>query len=449
MRRDILILVLLSSIILFINLGAGSLSSWDEAFYAQVSQEMYQSSNWVDLTWGGTPWADKPPVYMWATTCFYKIFGVNEFSARLTSSISGIFLILLIYLFGRRLFSSRVGMLSALMALSTYHLLWFSKMGTLDVTFTLFLALSMYCFLRSAESPLYLIFSFAWFGYAFLTKGVGALLIPMILGVYIVGTRKWKMVFNKYLAGGIFIFLLVAGTWYLAAYLRYGQFFLNGQFMQHVVGRASRALDGHSGNWLTYFNAVLYKGKPWGTVGLIVFPFFMFWTTKKKQEENWILISWIAVTFLLFTVIKTKLHWYIIPVYPAVIMIAGWGANKLLRRYAIPIVAVVSILSVAYCGIKKDVFTLDYNPGIKGFSEEVCDSMPSGSKLYLYKIGDPGAKFYFGSIGKNVNDQKEMQSIDLNKGDIIISRSEKDIEFIGRGDTTKDKATGLVVMQIK
>jgi len=91
MRRDIIILVVLAAIILLFNLGGGSLGSWDEAFYAQVSQEMYQSSNWIDLTWAGAPWADKPPVYMWATTCFYKIFGVNEFSARFTAAISGIF----------------------------------------------------------------------------------------------------------------------------------------------------------------------------------------------------------------------------------------------------------------------------------------------------------------------------------------------------------------------
>jgi len=402
LKRDILVLLLLSSLVMLFNLGAGSLSSWDEAFYAQVSREMFQSSNWIDLTWAGQAWADKPPVYMWATTCFYKVFGVNEFSARLTSSIAGIALVLLIYLFARRLFSPRTGMISSIMALSTYHLLWFSKMGTLDVTFTLFLVLSVYCFLRSVERPVYLIFSFAWFGYAFLTKGVGALLIPMILGVYVIISGKWKMVFTKYLVGGILVFLLVAGSWYFAAYSRYGEFFLNGQFVQHVIGRASRAMDGHQGDWLTYINVVLYKGKMWGPVGLVVLPFFIFWTIKKKRTENYILISWMFVTFLLFTAISTKLHWYIIPIYPAVIMVAAWGANKLLRRFAVPVVVVVAIVGTAYFGVKKDVFTLDYNPDIKSFSEEVNSVVTPASKLYLYRITDPGTRFYLGALGEHI-----------------------------------------------
>ena len=218
MKKDIVILLIISSIILFFNLGSGSLSSWDEAFYAQVSREIVQSDNWIDLTWGGAPWSDKPPLYMWVTALFYKLFGVNEFSVRLFSCLSGIALVVLTYLFSRKLFSRRAGFLSAIMLISTYHFVWFSKMGTLDITFTLFLFLSLYFFLRSEENHANIIYSFIWFGMAFLTKGAGALLIPMILALYVLAKGDWSVIFNRYTVLGVFAFLLMVGTWYFMAF---------------------------------------------------------------------------------------------------------------------------------------------------------------------------------------------------------------------------------------
>ena len=448
-KRDILILLFLASLVVFINLGSGSLSSWDEAFYGQVSREMFQSSNWVDLTWGGEAWADKPPLYMWGTACFYKLFGVSEFSTRLFSGIAGIILIILIYLFARRLFSARVGMVSAIMALSTYHLLWFSRMGTLDVTFTLFLTLAIYCFIRSRENPAYIIFSFAWFGYAFLTKGVGALLIPIILVLYVALSGRWKMMFNKYTLPGVLIFLVITGSWYIPAYLRYGQLFLHGQFFQHIVSRTGQAMDGHQGSWITYINVVLYKGKPWGAAGLIALPFLIFWTARKKQSENYILVSWILVTLLIFSAIRTKLHWYIMPVYPAVMIVAAWGIDKLLRRYVLYVVLAVAIGSVLYFGIKKDIFYLDDNPGIKSLSEEVNEGLPDTGTVYLYGISDPGVKFYFGERGKNIHNAEDMDLVQLEEGDVIVTRTENIPEFKKKGDVVTDEASGLTTIRIK
>ena len=174
MKRDILILLAIASIILLVNLGAGSLDSWDEAFYAEVSREILQRNDWVNLYWSGEPWSDKPPLYMWVTTFFYKIFGINEFSARLFSAISGMGIVILTYLLGRRIFTREVGFLSAVMMASTYHFIAFAKAGTLDITFTFFLFLSIYFFLLGEDNQRNIVFSFISFSLAFLTKSFGA-----------------------------------------------------------------------------------------------------------------------------------------------------------------------------------------------------------------------------------------------------------------------------------
>ncbi len=85
---------------LLFNLHAGSLASWDEALYAEVAKQILRSGNWLDLTWGGSPWVDKPPVTVWATAVFYHLFGMHEFTARLFSALCGAGTVIVTYLLG-------------------------------------------------------------------------------------------------------------------------------------------------------------------------------------------------------------------------------------------------------------------------------------------------------------------------------------------------------------
>lgn len=429
MRRDIIILLAISAVVLLTCLGSGSLSSWDEAFYAQVSREMYESGDLINLTWWGSPWSDKPPLYMLGTVLCYKIFGVNEFSARLTSAASGIALIIVLYLFISRILSERAGFLSAIMMLGIYHFVLFAKSGTLDVTFSLFTLLSVYFAHRSEDRPREIIYAFLFFAMAFLTKGVGAFLIPVILCVYFLAAGAMGKVFNKYFFMGVLVFIVTAGSWYVAAYMNYGEVFLKGQFLQHLVSRTSGSMDGHTGSWLSYINAVLYKGKIWGTVGLSVFPLFLFYAVREKDKKRYILAAWLIVTFVLFSAIRTKLHWYIMPVYPAVAASAAWWADKFFKKRAGEIVVLITLLCVIYFGVKKDIFTLDYNKDIKRFSECVRDNISPGTRVYLYDIGDPGMRFYLWNTGARIKNEKTLRRALAKKGVVIIT-SEKYLKGI-------------------
>ncbi len=432
--RDIVILASVAACILFINLGAGSLSSWDEAFYAQVSREILESNNWIDLTWYGDQWYDKPPLYMWGTVLSYKLFGVSEFSARFFSALSGVGIVILVYLMGGHLFSRKTGFLAAVMAMSTYHMIWLAKAGTLDVTLTFFLLFSAYCFLRARDNPAWFVPSFITFALAFMTKGIVAVIAPIMFGVYLLMTGEWKIVLTRYMLMGMAAALLVLSLWYYPAISHYGKPFLEGHFLANLIGRTAGALDGHHGNWLTYINVILYKGKPWGTAGLVIFPFFVFNTLIRKNKQNCLLISWVVVVILLFTVAKTKLHWYIIPVYPPLMIIAGWGARKVFRQYATVIVVALALMSVVYFGMNKDIFALDYNPQIKNFSERIEKESAAGKKVYLYDIGDPGMRFYFGGFGERVDSYNELSGLVKGKDAVVVAPRGHAEELMKKGE---------------
>ena len=122
------------------------LAAWDEAIYAQVSKEIAQGEGWLTLHWAYQPWFEKPPLLMWMTAALYRLFGISEFWTRFVAAASGIGLVVTTYLLGAFAFGKRVGVLAALILLTCYHFISFSRFGTMEVTLTLFAYLAIYGF---------------------------------------------------------------------------------------------------------------------------------------------------------------------------------------------------------------------------------------------------------------------------------------------------------------
>ena len=198
-QKDILSLTVISAVIIMWNIWSGSLLSWDEAFYGSVSKEIFRTGDWINLYWAGIPWSDKPPLYMWATTLFYNSFGINEFSVRLFSSICGTGTVLAVYFLARELYSRRAALASSLILLTTWHFIWSSKVGMLDSTLTFFITLSFLFFQIGLRNRKFLFLMPLAFMLAFLTKGPGAMIIPVIIVPYAIFSGNIKKLFDPYL----------------------------------------------------------------------------------------------------------------------------------------------------------------------------------------------------------------------------------------------------------
>jgi 4-amino-4-deoxy-L-arabinose transferase-like glycosyltransferase len=107
----------LSAIILLWKLGQRSLEDWDEAIYAQISKEIGQNGDWITLHYGYVPWFHKPPLFIWSTAAFFQLFGVDEFWARAASALSGVALIAIIYLIGKKVYGYWAGVFASLILL--------------------------------------------------------------------------------------------------------------------------------------------------------------------------------------------------------------------------------------------------------------------------------------------------------------------------------------------
>ena len=71
----------------FTHLNALGFVGPDEPRYAWIARDMAESGDWITPRLYGKPWFEKPPLYYWSAALSFKLFGVNEATARLPSAV--------------------------------------------------------------------------------------------------------------------------------------------------------------------------------------------------------------------------------------------------------------------------------------------------------------------------------------------------------------------------
>lgn len=333
-------IVLLFIPLFFFMLGIPHLWDGDESYYAEVSHQMLVRNDWVAPYFNFTsPSFDKPPLVFWVNVLFYRLLGMNEFSSRLGSALFALFGVVLVYFFGKRLFNKRTGILAALMLGTGFGFFVESQMTLIDTTLTFFITAALYCFYIGyiEEKPwLYLMMGVP-LGLGILTKGPVALVLSggtgLILWLYLTIKQKKKVraLFNWHLLGGFLIALAICLPWYFAMWLRYKDVFIESHFGYHMFKRFTTTIESHGGSqWYYYLYYVVFLivgFLPWS--GNLVGALKM--CVKERADKNiFFLLSWAAIVFIFFTISKTKLPGYVLPLLPPVTLLAGRWWDSLL-----------------------------------------------------------------------------------------------------------------------
>jgi len=101
--HELLFLLLVVSLPFLQYLGALPLIDPDEGRYAEIAREMLERGDLITPTLNYVVYFEKPPLLYWANAASMKLFGLNEFAARLPSALCGLLTVLATYLIARRL----------------------------------------------------------------------------------------------------------------------------------------------------------------------------------------------------------------------------------------------------------------------------------------------------------------------------------------------------------
>lgn len=333
------LLFLICSYLVFFNLGANKFIPFDEAIYAKVAKNVYESGDYFTLRWyPNSFWFEKPPLYFMITSFFYSIFGVTEFSARLLTAISSLLLLIVTYKFSKLIFSnSKAAFFSVLSLVTNVSYLYYSRMAMLDIIFTLFIFSSCYFFIKYHTNFKFrnLIFSGIMVGLAVMTKNVIGLMPLGFFGVYylikIFGERRYFFIAFKNLVSILIVTLFVAVPWHYYMYSLYGMEFINSYFGYHLFQRFGTVIEQKGGPWYFYLLVIQNSMRLWYGVFILGLIYFIYRIYKEKFNHNYLfLIYSAAIIIFMFSYSSSKLRWYIIPVYPFLSIIAGFFIAEVL-----------------------------------------------------------------------------------------------------------------------
>jgi 4-amino-4-deoxy-L-arabinose transferase-like glycosyltransferase len=151
--RAVVILIGLLLLTRLIGMAVVPLMDSTEARYGEIARKMVELNDWVTPWFDyGVPYWGKPPLAFWATAISYKLFGINEFAARLPHLIVAMLIIGLAAWFAAR--RDRDAALPTV-ALMSGSFLYFISAGVVmtDIELILGTTLTMAGFWLALEPP--------------------------------------------------------------------------------------------------------------------------------------------------------------------------------------------------------------------------------------------------------------------------------------------------------
>ena len=325
LRTDWLLLAGFCGFLFFFGLAFFGLIGADEPRYAQVAREMLARHDWITPTLGGKPWLEKPPLYYWQAMLAYRIFGVSDWAARLPSAVDATFMVVAIYLFLRR-FRPGLHLDAALMTASAAGVIGFARAASMDMplaaTFTI--ALPSWWAWHESDARQYLALFYGCLALGALAKGpVAPFLAAAIILVFSIAKGDSQLLRRTLWLPGILLFCVLALPWYCAVQMRNPEFF-RVFILEHNLVRFGTNLYRHKEPFWYFIPVVLLGLVPWTVfvVASLVESIHTWWAERReflRSEDalNALLVIWLVVPVVFFSISQSKLPGYILPALPA------------------------------------------------------------------------------------------------------------------------------------
>ena len=311
----------------------------DEPRFAEAAREMTERGDYIVPRFNNQLRLDKPPLAYWAQAASYRIFGENDFAARFPSALAAALTALSILAWGARIGGERVGWWAAIIFTLSLQTFLHAKAAVADMWLVLFVTIAHwtgYELIENRRTKWWLAFYLS-LALGFLGKGPIAWTPLLTVGAIIIYAQDWRLARHFKFLPGIFLTLAVVALWGIPALIQtHGEFFTVG-IGRHVIGRSLATMEGHGANSLGmyllllpfYFVTVFVSFFPWS----IRLPLVTKNLWRRRDSIDNYLIVGVAIIFVIFSLVKTKLPHYTLPAFPllALLLARHWQAAALSR----------------------------------------------------------------------------------------------------------------------
>ncbi len=357
-----IILLALGCVVVFgFNLGDLSLLKGDENYYFSSAMRMIREGDYITPRYHHHIRFEKPALYYWIVALFIKLFGASWGVARMTSVLFAVLTVLITYLFSLRFFPRKTALLTGFMLATSLLFFLYARLAVIDMTLLFLLTLAFYLFIKAEQdkNQMYFLLSYAAIGLSVLAKGpLGLLIFVIVITVYIIRARKYKLLKKMNVLAGIAIILVISLPWPLAMYKIHGEKFVNHiwktEAVDKTVGSIAKIEDiknlpGFALNYIGYYvPVVLFSFAPWS----LFLPFGLFKKLRARKKDDGIFImSWFWAVFLFFTIVSFKHTHYMLLVSPALCMIIANIFSKKRVKILWVIAAITAIFYISLTGI--------------------------------------------------------------------------------------------------
>lgn len=322
----------------------------DPTLYASIAKNMILNHDWINLTYHGAPWLDKPHFPFWVTAVSFSIFGINSFAYLLPGFIFSLLGGLYTYRLAKELYNNDIGLIAAIIYLSSFHIL----LSSIDVRAEAYLlgTIMPACFYwykyDQVTSYRSLLLGALFTACAMMSKGIFVLLtissglvtLWVYRREYTNFTRiKWLFAlvlsfllilpelislyiqFDSHSSEGVVNGIHISGLKWFFWDSQFGRFFNSGPITQ--IGSSSFT------HYFFFIHTFLWSFLPWSIIFIVaIISWYRIDSAKRGDLENakwYYLLGSFIPTFIIFSISRFQLDYYINILLPfAAIMCATW-----------------------------------------------------------------------------------------------------------------------------
>jgi 4-amino-4-deoxy-L-arabinose transferase-like glycosyltransferase len=312
--------------LLLAGLGRLPLLDPDEGRYARTAREMTERGDLVVPHLNGELRLKKPVFFYWLEIGSFSILGPSEAGARLPSALAAAGVLLWLYGFARSRLGERTALIACSILATTPLFFALARTATTDMVLAFFVfgaTASLYAgIVEPGRSWGHVLLGGICLGLGMLTKGPVTLIVPaLVVAVGAAARRRAPITVAGRAAAALGIMAFVALPWAALLLHRVGAEEVLEIWRREAVERFVGGLD-HPERFSYFFLTSPVTFFPWSA--FVPFALVSAIRRARRGEALWpALLAWSVGGFLFFSLGRGKLDSYLLPIAPAVALLAA------------------------------------------------------------------------------------------------------------------------------